>query len=91
MGQVIYPCLLYTSDVSRVRLDLPKDDTNIYEFEVKENTKARYPLDYIKKILTIKPLTDSLTLEFGNDYPCKISSKILDKVYISFVVAPRVE
>jgi len=78
-----------TGDVSSAQLEIKKEDA--IEFETTEHSRARYPLDYIKKIAKIKSLADNLTIEFSTDYPCRISTKILDKVYISFIVAPRIE
>lgn len=72
-------------------IEINKNDPDIYNFEADSNVKSRYPLDYIKKIMNISSLVDTLTIEIGNDYPCRISSKLLDKVYIAFIVAPRVE
>ena len=36
-------------------------------------------------------LSRSLSLEFGTDYPMRIVFKELDKIKLSFILAPRVQ
>ncbi|MBT4441395.1 DNA polymerase sliding clamp, partial [archaeon] len=34
-------------------------------------------------------LADSVSLEFGNDYPLRAEYKLLDKLRLAFILAPR--
>ena len=36
-------------------------------------------------------LADKVTIQYNKDYPLKLEYKEIDKVVISFVLAPRVE
>jgi hypothetical protein len=36
-------------------------------------------------------LADNVTIRFNKDYPLKIEFKEVDKVMLSFILAPRVE
>ena len=36
-------------------------------------------------------LTDKVSLQFNNDYPLKIEYKQVDKLMLSFILAPRVD
>lgn len=79
------------SELSTSTTELSEGDPALIEINAKSPSKARYPLDYISKIVSLKELSDEISIEFANDYPCKITSKILDKVCFSMIVAPRVE
>ena len=36
-------------------------------------------------------IADDVSISFNNDYPLKIEYKTVDKVMLSFILAPRVE
>ena len=36
-------------------------------------------------------LTDRVSLHFNNDYPLKLEYKAVDKLMLSFILAPRVD
>lgn len=52
--------------------------------------KARYSLEYLKKIIKGSKLSDNVVLNFSNDYPLKIEYKILNKLSLVTILAPRV-
>jgi hypothetical protein len=53
--------------------------------------RSRYPLEYLKKMMKASKFSDKVLLEFSNDYPLKLIFKDIDKIHLSFVLAPRVE
>lgn len=77
-------------DISSAQLELEKGNSNLVNLKTEEEVKARYPLDYLKKMIKAAKLADLVTLQWGQDYPMKMSFKSGDKVSLSFVVAPRV-
>jgi len=77
-------------DISSAQLELEKGNSSLINLKSDEEVKARYPLDYLKKMIKAAKLADSVTLQWGQDYPMKMSFKSGDKVQLSFVVAPRV-
>lgn len=77
-------------DISSTQLELEKDNKSLVELKAGGEIKARYPLDYLKKMIKATKLADSVALEWGQDYPIKISFKSGDKVSLQFVLAPRV-
>lgn len=77
-------------DVSRAELELEKGDEALIEIKSESETRARYPLDYLKKMVKAAKIADSVSIEFGQDYPMKLSFKAGDKASLSFVLAPRV-
>jgi len=56
-----------------------------------KQVKAKYSLEYLKKIAKASKLTDSVTLYFGKDYPLKTEYILKDKLSFSVILAPRVE
>lgn len=77
-------------DVSSAQLELAKDDKGLLKLESAQAVKAQYPLEYLKKMIKANKLTKQLMLEFGTDYPMRMSFKSLDKMQLSFILAPRV-
>jgi len=54
-------------------------------------TKAKYSIEYLKKMMNGSKLTDTAELFFNQDYPLKVEYKVVDKLMLSFILAPRVE
>lgn len=52
--------------------------------------KARYSLEYLKKIIKGSKLADVMSIEFAKDYPLKVEFKVLDKLRLATILAPRV-
>ncbi|OYT42478.1 MAG: proliferating cell nuclear antigen (pcna) [Candidatus Aenigmarchaeota archaeon ex4484_224] len=78
-------------DISQAEVVLEKGSENLLSLNVKGNeVKARYPIDYLKKMVKASKLADTIVIEFANDYPMKLSFRVLDKVDLTFVLAPRV-
>lgn len=77
-------------DVSSAELELEKGNANLISIEAKADAKSRYPIDYLKKMIKAAKIADSVTLQFGQDYPMKLSFKSGDKASLQFVLAPRV-
>ena len=78
-------------DISSAELELEKGNEALLEIKAKDETRARYPLDYLKKMAKAAKVADSVALEWGQDYPMKLSFKVLDKLNLSFILAPRVQ
>ena len=51
---------------------------------------SKYSIEYLKKISKASKLADTVSLEFANDYPLRAEYKLLDKLRLSFILAPRV-
>jgi proliferating cell nuclear antigen len=78
-------------DVSSAHLELTKQDKGLLDLKVTANVKAQYPLEYLKKMIKAGKISEQMVLEFGNDYPLRLGFKSIDKMQLSFVLAPRVE
>jgi proliferating cell nuclear antigen len=77
-------------DVSQTELELLPGDEGLVDLQVKEDSRAKYPLDYLEKILKAAKISDEVNLKFAQDYPMRIDFKYEGKARISMVLAPRV-
>ena len=77
-------------DVSSAHLELERGNEALMELKTDGETKARYPLSYLRKMLKAAKIADSVTIEWGQDYPMKLKFKAADKVNLEMILAPRV-
>jgi len=78
-------------DVSSAELEMAKKDSGMLKLHAPNTVRARYPLEYLKKMVKASKLSKQAVLEFGNDYPMRLEFKAVDKAHLSFILAPRVE
>jgi proliferating cell nuclear antigen len=85
-------------DLSKVNIDIPQDeDTKIVIEEAVDGEpttkpiKARYSIEYLKKLMQGSKLADKVTLNFRSDHPLKLEYRVLNKLQLVFILAPRVE
>ena len=52
---------------------------------------CRYSMEYLKKFTKADKLVNTVELSFNNDYPLKIEYKLVDKLLLGFILAPRGE
>ena len=52
---------------------------------------CRYSMEYLKKFIKADKLVNTVELSFNNDYPLKIEYKLVDKLLLGFILAPRGE
>lgn len=50
---------------------------------------SKYSIEYLKKIIKGSKLANTVTLEFGQDYPLRAEYKVIDRLVLQFVLAPR--
>ncbi|UZE93583.1 MAG: proliferating cell nuclear antigen (pcna) [Candidatus Pacearchaeota archaeon] len=74
-------------------LNSAKTEFNSDEIKIqaKENSKAKYSLDYLAKFAKASKLSDKVIVNFSNDYPARFDFVNKEGVELSFVLAPRVE
>ena len=77
-------------DVSSAELELKKGSQGLLSLTVPKAIKSQYPLDYLKKMIKAGKLARQMSLEFGTDYPIRLTFKAIDKMNLSFILAPRV-
>jgi proliferating cell nuclear antigen len=77
-------------DISSAQLELEKGNEALIDLKSETDIKARYPLDYLKKMVKASKIAQTVSLEWGQDYPMKLTFKSPENVSLTFVVAPRV-
>ena len=77
-------------DLNQARIEIKEDEaTKIHSSD--EKVKSKYSIEYLKKMINGSKLSDEVTIQFNKDYPLKIEYKTVDKVMLSFILAPRVD
>jgi proliferating cell nuclear antigen len=83
--------ILAEGDLSKARIEIPSKDETIIVTDSPDKIKAKYSIEYLKKMITAGKLSNDVTLQFNKDYPMKLEYKVIDKIFLSFILAPRVE
>jgi proliferating cell nuclear antigen len=52
---------------------------------------SKYSIEYLKKIVKGAKLSDVAVIQFGDEYPLRVDYKVMDKLMLSFILAPRVD
>jgi proliferating cell nuclear antigen len=86
-----------SGDTSETRMELTKDSPSLNSLNLSEGIeagktlRAKYSIDYIDKMLKGTKSADNVILQFSNDYPMKLDHTVVDKLQLSFILAPRVD
>lgn len=78
-------------DLSQANIEVKEGDRTKIKVDGEEKVKAKYSIEYLKKMITGSKIADDVSIHFNNDYPLKLEYKTVDKVMLSFILAPRVE
>ncbi len=78
-------------DLSNVNIELKPDDNTEFHLDEKQKYKAKYSIEYLKKMIAGSKLANEVTIQFNTDYPLKLEYRTIDKLMLAFVLAPRVE
>jgi len=78
-------------DLSKARIEIKNGDDTKITSESSAKIKSKYSIEYLKKMINASKLADEVNLFFNQDYPMKLEYKVLDKLLLSFILAPRVE
>lgn len=78
-------------DLSKADIEIKPSEATTIKSDTTARVKAKYSIEYLKKIMAGSKLSSDVTLQFNQDYPLKVEYKIVDKLLLSFILAPRVE
>jgi len=78
-------------DLTKARIEIPSDETTKISTKTQDKVKSKYSVEYLKKMIAAAKLSPSVLVQFNKDYPLKLEYKSVDKLFLSFVLAPRVE
>ena len=83
--------LLAEGDLNQAKIEIKEDELTKVTVNSDDKIKAKYSIEYLKKMISGSKLSDEVTIQFNKDYPLKLEYKSVDKVMLSFILAPRVE
>ena len=75
--------------LSSAKVEITTDEETDIQNPQGLEAKSRYSIEYLKKIVKASKLTNSVVLKFGQDYPMTVEYKVLDKLHLGFILAPR--
>lgn len=78
-------------DFSKANIEIPASERTEISNDSSDPVRSKYSIEYLKKMILGSKLTDKVTILFDKDYPLKLDFKEVDKVQLSFILAPRVE
>lgn len=78
-------------DLSKAFIEIKPDENTVINAEADDKHKAKYSLEYLKKMVAGGRVSDKVSLQFNTDYPLKLEYKVVDRVLLSFILAPRVD
>ena len=81
--------IMADGDLSQAKIEMEEDKS--VKISTHEKVKSKYSIEYLKKMIGGSKLSDEVEIHFGKDYPLRLDYKTLDKVMLSFILAPRVE
>lgn len=73
------------------KVEVPTDKETSIEMIKENKIAAKYSIEYLKKIAKGDKLTENVSLNFDKEYPLRADYKLMDKLMMSFILAPRVD
>lgn len=78
-------------DLSKAFIEIGQSENTSIVMNGVEKAKAKYSLEYLKKMISGGKLHNQVKVSFNNDYPLKLEYVLTDRLYLSFILAPRVD
>mgnify|MGYP001495881664 CR=1 FL=1 len=84
--------VLSEGDLSEANIEIkPGEDIKVTVSGDEKEIKSKYSVEYLKKMINGNKLAEEVSISFNKDYPLKLEYNAVDKLSLSFVLAPRVE
>mgnify|MGYP001564746994 CR=1 FL=1 len=78
-------------DLSKALIEITPDESTVLKTTSGDKFRAKYSLEYLRKMIAAGKLSDRVSLQFNSDYPLKLEYKVVDRLILSFILAPRVD
>ncbi|MCF7861710.1 proliferating cell nuclear antigen (pcna) [Candidatus Woesearchaeota archaeon] len=79
-------------DLNKAEIEIKgSDSVKIINEKKGDKIKAKYSIEYLKKMIPASKISGEVTLQFNTDYPLKLEFKEVDKILLDFILAPRVD
>ncbi|MCY0868473.1 MAG: proliferating cell nuclear antigen (pcna) [Desulfurococcus sp.] len=80
-----------SSEIAEVEIEFSASEGALIEYEILEDSRAKYTIDYLADITSASQAAEVMSLEFGNDTPIKLTYELIGGGVLTFYVAPREE
>lgn len=77
-------------DLSKAMIDIKEDENTQIKVEGGK-VSSKYSIEYLKKMMNGGKIASNVRVSFSKDYPLRLDYVTIDKVNMSFILAPRVE
>jgi proliferating cell nuclear antigen len=77
-------------DLTKASVDIPADKATKIVCQ-EEGIKAKYSIEYLKKMMQGAKLADVVQIKFSKDYPLRLEYIVQNKLELAFILAPRVD
>lgn len=78
-------------DLSQANIDIKEGENVKISVSGDEKIRSKYSIEYLKKMINGYKLADEVEINFSKDYPLKLEYKSVDRLLLSFILAPRVD
>ena len=76
---------------SNAELVVDKNSPSLISIDSKEESKAKYSIDYLDRILKATKISKQIEIKFSTNYPLEMDFIKKDKLKLTFILAPRVD
>jgi proliferating cell nuclear antigen len=78
-------------DLTQAKIEISGDDKTDIKTEVDDTVKAKYSIEYLKKMIQGSKIAPTVTINFSKDYPLRLTYQMIDRLILRFILAPRVD
>jgi len=78
-------------DLSKAKIEIRPNEQVTITTTTDKPSRAKYSIEYLKKMIQGGKLSPQVRIQFNEDYPLRLEYKLIDKVLLAFILAPRVE
>ena len=79
------------SESTHANIEIPGENGTKITSSTTAKVKSKYSVEYLKKMMLGAKLSDQVTVHLNQDYPLKLEYKVVDKLSLNFILAPRVD
>jgi proliferating cell nuclear antigen len=70
---------------TKIKSDMPA----VVEFNVEEPSKSAYSIEYLKHVLSLTKVADTITIEFAQDMPLRLQFRLPAGGKVTYLLAPK--
>ncbi len=78
-----------SGDLTKATISIKAD--NQTKIVSDQKVKSKFSIEYLKKMMQGSKVSDKVILQLSEDYPLKLEYKVLNKIQLAFILAPRVD